>query len=87
MAHDPGRMAGFRNVLVHDYRELDIAVMKDVIENRLGLFAEFTTAMLKKVRNGISSDIHGSCIKNDHKSEPSVKSYLFKNKCVIIKKT
>ena len=31
MARGLGRMVGFRNVLVHDYRELDIAIMKDVI--------------------------------------------------------
>ena len=47
MARGLGRMVGFRNVLVHDYRELDIAIMKDVIENRLNLFVEFTTAVLE----------------------------------------
>ncbi len=47
MARNLGRMVGFRNVLVHDYRDLDVAVMKDIIENRLNLFVEFTAAVLK----------------------------------------
>ncbi|NLK18666.1 MAG: DUF86 domain-containing protein [Synergistaceae bacterium] len=47
MARDLGRMVGFRNVLVHDYRDLDVAIMKDVVENRLDLFVEFTAAVLR----------------------------------------
>lgn len=47
MARDLGRMVGFRNVLVHDYRDLDVAIMKDVVENRLDLFVEFTVAVLR----------------------------------------
>lgn len=29
------RMVGFRNVLVHGYQEVDKAVVRDVVENRL----------------------------------------------------
>jgi uncharacterized protein YutE (UPF0331/DUF86 family) len=34
-AHLEG-MVGFRNVLVHEYQQMDIKLMIDVIENRLG---------------------------------------------------
>jgi uncharacterized protein YutE (UPF0331/DUF86 family) len=30
-----GRMAGFRNILVHGYGDLDLSVVRDVVENRL----------------------------------------------------
>lgn len=39
-------MLGFRNVLVHDYRELDLNIMKDVIENRLDDLISFTNDAL-----------------------------------------
>lgn len=35
------KMVGFRNIAVHDYQELNLDVVKDVIENRLDLFYEF----------------------------------------------
>ena len=37
------QMAGFRNVLVHGYADLDLAIVRDVVANRLGdldLFVE-----------------------------------------------
>ena len=40
-------MVGFRNVLIHDYRELDIEVMKDVIEHRLDDFVAFTVRVME----------------------------------------
>jgi uncharacterized protein YutE (UPF0331/DUF86 family) len=39
-------MVGFRNILVHDYKELDLNVMKDVIENRLNDLIRFTNDVL-----------------------------------------
>jgi len=30
-----GRMAGFRNILVHGYGDLDLSIVRDVVENRL----------------------------------------------------
>ncbi len=30
-----GRMAGFRNVLVHGYQDVDLAVLRDILVNRL----------------------------------------------------
>ena len=41
------RMVGFRNVLVHQYQQLDISVMIDVIENRLDELLEFTNCIVK----------------------------------------
>lgn len=35
-------MVGFRNVLVHEYQRLDISLMVDVIEHRLGDLLDFT---------------------------------------------
>jgi uncharacterized protein YutE (UPF0331/DUF86 family) len=39
-------MAGFRNVLVHGYGDVDLAVLKDVVENRTGDLLDF----VKEVR-------------------------------------
>jgi uncharacterized protein YutE (UPF0331/DUF86 family) len=39
-------MVGFRNILVHDYRELDLNIMKDVIEYRLDDLIRFTNDAL-----------------------------------------
>ncbi len=42
-----GRMVGFRNVLVHEYRKLDVGMMKKVVENRLDDFLDFTRSILR----------------------------------------
>lgn len=34
-------MAGFRNILVHGYREVDQAIVRDVLEHHLGDLLEF----------------------------------------------
>lgn len=36
-----GAMAGFRNVLVHGYGDLDLAVVEDIVENRTGDLLDF----------------------------------------------
>ena len=41
------KMVGFRNIAVHDYQELNLDVVKDVIENRLDLFYEFLKTVNK----------------------------------------
>jgi uncharacterized protein YutE (UPF0331/DUF86 family) len=43
-------MVGFRNILVHDYRELDLHIMKDVIERRLDALILFTNDVLTYLR-------------------------------------
>jgi uncharacterized protein YutE (UPF0331/DUF86 family) len=39
-------MVGFRNILVHDYRELDLNILRDVIEHRLDDLIRFTNDAL-----------------------------------------
>jgi uncharacterized protein YutE (UPF0331/DUF86 family) len=38
-------MAGFRNVIVHGYQDVDLAVVEDVLRNRLGDLLAFVAAM------------------------------------------
>jgi uncharacterized protein YutE (UPF0331/DUF86 family) len=45
-------MAGFRNVLVHGYGEVDLAVVEDVLRHRLGDLTAFVT--LVRQRSGES---------------------------------
>jgi uncharacterized protein YutE (UPF0331/DUF86 family) len=40
-------MVGFRNIAVHDYRKLNLAVVRSIVENRLGDFRAFAAAVLK----------------------------------------
>ncbi|MGH7857146.1 MAG: type VII toxin-antitoxin system HepT family RNase toxin [Candidatus Binatia bacterium] len=44
------RMAGFRNVLVHGYEQVDLAIVRDVFENRLGDFEEYVAAIRARLR-------------------------------------
>jgi len=41
------KMVGFRNVLVHEYHDLDIKLMLDVIDNHLDEFIDFTNHIMK----------------------------------------
>ena len=49
------RMVGFRNVLVHQYRQLDIDLMIEVIETRLDDLLKFTDYMVKELINNTTS--------------------------------
>ncbi len=40
-------MVGFRNILVHQYEDLDIKIMVDVIEHHLGDLVDFTNYVIK----------------------------------------
>lgn len=40
------RMVGFRNIAVHDYRKLDLQIVKNIVTTRLDDFLEFTRAVL-----------------------------------------
>lgn len=44
-------MVGFRNVLVHQYEDLDIKIMVDVIEHHLGDLVDFTDYVLKYMKD------------------------------------
>jgi uncharacterized protein YutE (UPF0331/DUF86 family) len=43
------RMAGFRNVVVHLYQEVDLGLVRDVVENHLGDLLEFVEAIRKRM--------------------------------------
>lgn len=42
-------MAGFRNVLVHGYDDVDLAVLHDVLEQHLGDLAAFVDAVRRRL--------------------------------------
>ena len=50
LAERLGAMAGFRNVLVHGYGDLDLAVVEDIVENRIGDLLDF----VREIRQGTS---------------------------------
>jgi len=39
-------MVGFRNVAVHDYRRLDLAIVRSIVTDRLDDFLDFTRTLL-----------------------------------------
>ncbi|MES0490511.1 MAG: DUF86 domain-containing protein [Leptospirales bacterium] len=41
------KMVGFRNILVHQYQELEIKIMQDIIENHLEDFIDFTKRVME----------------------------------------
>ena len=41
--------AGFRNVLVHGYTGVDLAIVRDVVENRLGDLLDFVARVRKRL--------------------------------------
>jgi uncharacterized protein YutE (UPF0331/DUF86 family) len=43
-------MIGFRNILVHGYETVDLAILRDVVESRLGDFDEFVAVVRAKVQ-------------------------------------
>lgn len=40
-------MVGFRNVLIHEYRKLDLAILLDVVEHRLDDLLRFAQLMIE----------------------------------------
>ena len=42
-------MIGFRNVLVHEYVDVDLAIVRDVVDHRLADFEAFVEAIRRKV--------------------------------------
>lgn len=43
-------MAGFRNVLVHGYRDVDLEIVRDILENHLDDLPAFVDAVRTKVQ-------------------------------------
>jgi len=46
MSKDMQGMVGFRNIAVHDYKEIDEKILQDVIENHLNDLIEFARIIL-----------------------------------------
>jgi len=42
-------MAGFRNILVHGYAEVDTRILRDVVEHRLGDLVAFVSAIRRRL--------------------------------------
>jgi len=42
------RMVGFRNVAVHAYRELDLSILRHIVEERLDDFRAYTETLLRQ---------------------------------------
>ena len=45
-------MVGFRNIAVHDYQELNLDIIKQIIEKHLEDFIRFTSTFIKKRPSG-----------------------------------
>ncbi len=43
------QMAGFRNVVVHLYQDVDLRIVRDMVENHLGDLLEFAAAIRRKL--------------------------------------
>jgi len=43
------QMAGFRNVVVHLYQDVDLGIVRDVVENHLGDLLNFAAAIRKRI--------------------------------------
>ena len=43
------RMAGFRNVVVHLYQEVDLGIVRDVVENHLDDLLQFVAAIRRRL--------------------------------------
>lgn len=42
-------MAGFRNILVHGYGDVDLGIVRDIVENRLGDLLTFVDVMRRRL--------------------------------------
>ncbi len=45
LRHELSAMAGFRNILVHGYAEVDVAIVRDVLEHRLDDLLRYTASV------------------------------------------
>lgn len=47
LSHRLQAMVGFRNIAVHRYQDLDLAILKSILDERLDDFVEFTSCVLR----------------------------------------
>ena len=50
MCNNMKGMVGFRNIAIHEYKQLDEEIVRDVIENHLGDIKEFVRAIINLER-------------------------------------
>jgi uncharacterized protein YutE (UPF0331/DUF86 family) len=50
LAQALGKMAGFRNILVHGYEVVDLAIVEDILENRLGDLLAFVASIRSRTK-------------------------------------
>ncbi len=50
MADIMASMAGFRNILIHEYQEVDLKKVHDILTNRLSDFDDFSRQIIKYLR-------------------------------------
>lgn len=50
LAETMKRMVGFRNILVHGYQDVDLAMVRDVVEHRLDDLLQFVAAIGARIR-------------------------------------
>ena len=49
LSHRLAEMAGFRNVLVHGYDDVQVQIIEDVVRNHLGDLDEFVTSVKRRL--------------------------------------
>ncbi len=54
------RAIGFRNVIVHGYAPVDVAIVRDVLEHRLGDFDAFIAAIRARIPNELVTASRGA---------------------------
>ncbi|OGT53892.1 MAG: hypothetical protein A3E84_00800 [Gammaproteobacteria bacterium RIFCSPHIGHO2_12_FULL_42_13] len=47
LSDDLQKMVGFRNIAVHEYQELNMSIVKSIVDNKLGSFSDFTKAVVR----------------------------------------
>ncbi len=47
-----GRMVGFRNLLVHEYAKVDLAIVRDIVDHRLEDLLGFVVAIRRRLAGG-----------------------------------
>ncbi|UCE32440.1 MAG: DUF86 domain-containing protein [Burkholderiales bacterium] len=45
-------LAGFRNIVVHGYQAVDLGIVRDVVEHRLGDLLDFASAIRERLLSG-----------------------------------
>ena len=47
LSEDLQKMVGFRNIAVHEYQELDMAIIKSIVDTKLNNFSDFVKCSIK----------------------------------------